>query len=106
MLISVDGLVLYVGLGGFMWVVVEAWFGVICGVGWFCVNPPVQFLTNKRIFFKNECVTNWCSKLILYFQYIYFLIIKKICLIGIQRICLELIIGQHWSKLSFAHFKA
>jgi hypothetical protein len=59
-----------------MWVVVEAWFGVICGVGWFCVNPPVQFLTNKRIFFKNECVTNWCSKLILYFQYIYFLTIK------------------------------
>jgi hypothetical protein len=77
MLISVDSLVLYVGLGGFMWVVVEAWFGVICGVGWFCVNPPVQFLTNKRIFFLNECVTNWCSKLILYFQYIYFLIIKK-----------------------------
>jgi hypothetical protein len=49
MMISVDGLVLYVGLGGFM---VEAWFGVVCGVGWFRVDPPVQFITNKRFFFK------------------------------------------------------
>lgn len=52
MIISVDGLVLYVGLGGFMWVVVEAWFGVVCGVGWFCEDPPVQFITNKSFFFK------------------------------------------------------
>ncbi len=38
MMISVDGLVLYVGLGGFMWVVVQAWFGVVRGVGWFYVG--------------------------------------------------------------------
>jgi len=51
-MISVDGLVLYVRLGGFMWVVVETWFGVVHGVGWFCGDPPVQFINNKRFFLK------------------------------------------------------